>query len=186
MDTFSHGLWAGALAKGLNQREGKRHVNVWATALWGVFPDIFAFGIPFVWILWSVVFGDASFSDFGGRPRLSEPTSGGAVVLYQFSHVLYNMSHSLIVFAGVFFAVWVHFKQARLELLGWLLHILMDVPTHTYAFFPTPVFWPILDWKFDGFSWSQPWFMVLNYSLLLLAYALLMKRGESKKFDKKV
>lgn len=176
MDTFSHGLWAGALAKGLNKRKGKRHVNVWATALWGIFPDIFAFGIPMFIIFWSVAFNGGHFADFGGRPPMVEPTGGDSLLVYQLSHVLYNMSHSLIVFGAVFFAVWVHFKQVRLELLGWLLHILMDIPTHSYAFFPTPVFWPLLDWKFDGFSWGQPWFMVFNYSLLLLAYALLSRK----------
>lgn len=177
MDTFSHGLWAGALAKGLNRRKGKRHVNVWATALWGVFPDLLAFTIPFVWLMWGLVFGGLDLAQFSGhRPPLAEPAGQNSQWIFSLTSVLYNLGHSLIIFAGVFFTVWALFRRAPLELLGWLLHIIMDVPTHTYAFYPTPVFWPLLDWKFDGFSWGQPWFMILNYSLLLLAYALMSRK----------
>lgn len=180
MDTFSHGLWAGVLAKGVNKAQKVRRVNVWAAMLWGFFPDLFAFSIPFVWIIWHVAFEGQSFSDFGGRAPVAEPTSGDSLWLFNISHVLYNVSHSLVVFAIVFGGVWAYFKQARLELLGWLLHILMDVPTHTYAFFPTPVFWPLFDWKFDGIRWGQWWFIALNYSLLLFAYALLKMRRQKK------
>jgi len=186
MDTFAHGLWAGALAKGLNKRgEKHRRLNVWATALWGIFPDIFAFGLPFIFVVWSVVFGGASFADFGGHPPVAEPMSGDTLAVFQLSNAFYNVSHSLVVFAVVFFSVWVHFKEFRLELLGWFVHILIDIPTHTYAFFPTPVFWPIFDWKFDGFSWGQPWFMILNYTLLLLAYGFLLTKRTKLGIDKK-
>lgn len=177
MDIFSHGLWAAAAAKGVNQAQDKRRLNVWAAALWGVFPDLFAFSIPFIWLMWSLASGDTSFANFhGGRPPIDEPTGSNGVWVFQLSHALYNVSHSLIIFSVVFFGVWAYFKQARLELIGWLLHIIADVPTHTYAFFPTPVFWPLLDWKFNGFSWGQPWFLLLDYSLLLLAFAFLWKR----------
>lgn len=185
MDIFSHGLWAGVAGRAINKSQKERRVNVWAMALWGMFPDLFAFAIPFIFIVWSVAFGGHSFGDFGGQPAIAEPTNPNAIWLFKLSHVLYNVSHSLIIFAIVFFAVWAYFKQARLELLGWLLHIIVDVPTHTYAFFPTPVFWPIFDWKFNGFSWGQPWFLVLDYSLLLLAYTFLSRRKNAKVFDKK-
>ncbi|MEK7460384.1 MAG: hypothetical protein AAB628_02445 [Patescibacteria group bacterium] len=174
MDIFAHGLWAAAAAKGLNKGQRKRRINVWAMALWGMFPDLLAFAIPFIWIVGSVALGTHSFAEFSpGHAPVSEPAGSDTLWIFQFSHAFYNVGHSLIIFTIVFFGVWAYFKQARLELLGWLLHILMDVPTHTYAFFPTPVFWPLFDWKFDGFAWGTPWFMVLNYSLLLLVFALL-------------
>lgn len=182
MDIFSHGLWAAAAAKGMNQAQDKRRLNVWAAMLWGVFPDLFAFSIPFIWLMWSLSFGDASLANFhGGRPFISEPTGGNEVWAFQLSRTLYNVSHSIVIFSVVFFGVWAYFKQARLELLGWLLHILMDVPTHTYAFLPTPVLWPIFDWKFNGFSWGQPWFLLLDYSLLLLTFGFLWKKHRSLK-----
>jgi len=179
MDIFAHGLWAGAGAKALNKRDGKRHVSVWAMVLWGMFPDLFAFSIPFIWLVWGLVFGHIDFSQFAGhRPPLAEPGQMDSVWALQISNYLYNISHSLVIFSVVFFGVWAYFKQARLELFGWLIHILMDVPTHTYAFFPTPVFWPLFGWKFNGISWGQPWFMVLNYSLILLAYTLLARKKQ--------
>lgn len=177
MDIFSHGLWAGIAAKGLNRREKVRRINVWAMALWGVFPDMLSFTIPFVWLVWGLVFGGLELGQFGtNHPPLAEPLSQNTVLIYQISGALYNVSHSLIIFAAVFFAVWAYFRQARLELLGWLLHIVMDVPTHTYAFYPTPVFWPLFDWKFNGFQWGQWWFMILNYSLILLIYVWFLRR----------
>ena len=175
MDIFSHGLWAGAGAMGLNKAQTKRWLNVWATAAWGVFPDLFAFSIPFIFIIGSLIVGNGHLSDFG--PHRLEPIAGrDSVWLFQLASALYNISHSLIIFSVVFFGVWAYFKQARLELLGWLLHIIMDVPTHSYAFFPTPVFWPLFDWKFNGFSWGQPWFLLLDFSSLLLVYAFLWKK----------
>lgn len=186
MDIFSHGLWAGAVAKGLNKREGKRHINVWAMALWGVFPDLFSFSISFVWLMWGLVFGGLELGQFGANhPPLAEPLGHNTIWVFHLSGVLYNMSHSLVIFSVVFLAVWIYFKQPRLELLGWLLHVVMDVPTHTYAFYPTPVFWPLFDWKFNGFQWAQWWFMLLNYSLLILVYAVLSRRRKGVKFDKK-
>jgi len=177
MDIFSHGLWAGVAAKGLNKREGKPRINVWVMALWGMFPDLFSFTITFMWLIWGLVFGGLALGQFGtNHPPLAEPLSQNTAWVFHLSGVLYNVSHSLIIFAIVFFAVWAYFKQARLELLGWLLHILIDVPTHTYVFYPTPVFWPVFDWKFSGFSWGQPWFIILNYSLLLVVYVWLLRK----------
>ena len=46
MDIFSHGLWAAAAAKGVNKSQNKRRVNVWAMAMWGVFPDLFHANTP--------------------------------------------------------------------------------------------------------------------------------------------
>jgi hypothetical protein len=183
MDIFAHGLWAGAGAKALNKRKNARKVNIWAMVLWGMFPDLFAFTIPFIWLLGGFVFGGFHLSQFSAyHPHVAEPTNASFFWPLQISNSLYNISHSLIIFSIVFLGVWAYFKQARLELLGWLLHILMDVPTHTYAFFPTPIFWPLFGWKFNGISWAVPWFMVLNYSLILLVYALLSRK---KKIDNK-
>lgn len=164
---------------GFNSARFKRRFNVVATMLWGVFPDVFAFGVPFAVIVWSVAFGDAQFGDFR-PPHIGEPMNNEALQMFRLSSALYNVSHSLIIFSAVFFGAWAYFKQVRLELLGWLLHILIDIPTHTYAFFPTPIFWPILDWKFDGFYWGQMWFLIVDVLLLLLVYGVLWHRRERR------
>lgn len=53
-------------------------------------------------------------------------------------------------------------------MLAWGVHILVDIPTHSYRFYPTPFLWPLSGWKFNGFSWGTPWFIVVNYGALLL------------------
>lgn len=63
---------------------------------------------------------------------------------------------------------------------AWGLHILLDVPTHARSFYPTPFLWPLSDWTFDGVSWTAPWALALNYTLLALTWTWLLrgaKRG---------
>jgi len=44
------------------------------------------------------------------------------------------------------------------------------VPLHSYAFFPTPVLWPLSDWKFDGWQWMTPGILMTNFAFLSLLY----------------
>lgn len=65
---------------------------------------------------------------------------------------------------------------------GWVLHIIIDIPTHTKAFFATPFLWPLSNFKIDGISWGTLWFMLINYSALVLVYLLIVwKRNRIKK-----
>ena len=184
MDIFSHGLWAGAAAKAVNKSSSitgkiKRPLKVWYTVLWGVFPDLLAFVLPFVWMFWNIIFGDLKFSDFP-RPETVEPAVRDTLPVFQIASGLYNISHSLIVFIVIFglAAVLLRSKLRRIpwEMSGWFLHVLIDIPTHSYKFYPTPFLWPISEWKFDGFSWGTPWFIILNYSAIILAYWILRKK----------
>jgi hypothetical protein len=72
-------------------------------------------------------------------------------------------------------------------MLGWLVHILIDIPTHSYQFYPTPFLWPLSSWKFNGISWGQKWFMIANYSTIVIAYAALYfwSRKAKNKFPAK-
>lgn len=171
MDIFSHGLWAAAGAHGVNLKT-KTKVSVWKTGAWGMFPDLFAFTIPFIWM---IVTGIRYIE------RGVEPASGDGQVMSQVAHGLYNISHSLVVFAIVFGLAWLIRKRPVWEMSGWLLHILIDVPTHSYRFYPTPVLWPISEWKFNGFSWGQAWFMVLDISALAIVYLVIWYAYQQKK-----
>ncbi len=197
MDVFSHGLWAGAAAKAANKSPAiagkiKRPLKVWQAIFWGVSPDIFAFTLPFVWMFWNIVFGDMEFSDFP-RPENIEPAARDTLPIFQLASQLYNISHSLIVFILIFalaavllrvklppsLKLWRTSRRMPWEMSGWLLHILVDIPTHSYRFYPTPFLWPFSEWKFNGFSWGVPWFIILNYSALILVY-LVLRRKKSK------
>ena len=184
MDVFAHGLWAGAAAKAANKNSAivgkiKKPLKVWRMVFWGVFPDLFAFTLPFVWMFWNLVFGGMKFSNFP-RPETVEPAVRDTLPVFQIASGLYNISHSLIVFIIIFglAAVLLRSKLRRIpwEMSGWLLHILIDIPTHSYKFYPTPFLWPFSEWKFDGFSWGVPWFIILNYSAIILAYWFLRRR----------
>ncbi|KKU99890.1 MAG: hypothetical protein UY31_C0016G0002 [Candidatus Wolfebacteria bacterium GW2011_GWE1_48_7] len=166
MDIFSHGLWAGAAAHAVNLKT-KTKVSVLKTFGWGMFPDLFSFTIAFVWMFATGVQFDA---------KNAEPFGGNGHFISQLTSTLYNVSHSLVIFAIVFGLVWVLFKRPVWEMGGWLLHMLIDVPTHSYAFYPTPILWPISGWKFNGFSWGQPWFMALDIIALALVYGLIWRR----------
>ncbi|MFY9462265.1 MAG: hypothetical protein WAP51_03640 [Candidatus Sungiibacteriota bacterium] len=174
MDIVSHGLWAGAAYKAINLKREKA-LNVWLAAAWGVFPDLFAFTVPFLWLFWHLFLGDFNLSDLP-RPHEVEPVKPDTLPIFQLASMLYNFSHSVIVFLLVFGVMYIILRRPVWEMGGWLLHIIMDIPTHTYQFFPTPFLWPISGREFSGFSWATPWFLILNYSTLLIAYILLRKR----------
>ena len=171
MDIFSHGLWAAAAAQGINLKAKKR-LSVGKFAAWGVFPDLFAF---------TVAFGAMVFTGMRFDPHDAEPYGGNGHIVYQLTHTLYNMSHSMIVFAAVFGLAWLLFRRPLWEMGGWLLHIVMDVPTHSYAFFPTPILWPASGWKFNGISWSQSWFIVADFSALAVTYLIIWYAYQQKR-----
>lgn len=177
MDIFAHTLWTGALYKGINTaRKNKRPLRVVIAAFFGVLPDFFSFAPVIAWMAWQIVVNGTSPRSFP-RPSSVEPLVNGAVPpIFEITHALYSLSHSAIVFFFVFALVTILRKKPFWELGGWLFHILVDVPTHTYRFYPTPVLWPLSEWKFNGIAWGEPWFMVINYVALLVVYYFLFRK----------
>ncbi|MCW5978953.1 MAG: hypothetical protein KIT09_12810 [Bryobacteraceae bacterium] len=158
MDVFAHALWAGAAARGANLKLRSRVRPLWA-AFWGVFPDVFAFTWPIAVSIWQQV--------------VERKPPGQARTNLALAWDLYQVSHSLVIFALVFGLAWLVARRPVLELLGWPLHILIDIPTHTERFFPTPFLWPLSTFRASGISWGNRWFMITNYSALAAAYLLL-------------
>lgn len=173
MDIFAHTLWAAAGARGLNAKFKKRLFRVGWTAFFGVFPDLFAFGIPLI---------------------LSIPNMiKNGVNIFAHSHhdlspVLYQYSHSIVIWALVFILVWIIFKRPAFFLFGWALHILIDIPSHAGNFYPTPFLFPISDYKFlHGISWANKWYMIINYSALLVVFlGMLIYEYKTKKKSKEI
>lgn len=175
MDVFAHALWTTAGAKAVNKK--KKILKVGWAAFWGVVPDFFAFTIPFLILFWNVIRGNTSFS----HHAMDNAGTNLAPTLYQYSH-------SLIIWAAVFILVWIIFRKPRLELLGWALHILIDIPSHTIHFYPTPFLFPLSEYRFPyGVSWADPTFMIINYSLLLLVCLYMFnERRKRRKYLKSV
>ncbi len=188
MDFFSHGLWAGAAYKALNKsfqknqkpknNKPKKPLNVWLAAFLGMLPDLFSFAFLFIWLAWALTFGGFNFSDLP-HPNNMEPAPHDTLTIFRLTSFLYEMSHSLIIFILVFGLIFLILKRPVWEMGGWLLHILIDIPTHSYQFYPTPFLWPISDWKFNGLSWATSWFLIINYAVIIIVYILL--RNKDKK-----
>lgn len=176
MDILAHALWTGAAYKTINQKT-KKKFRPWLAAFLGVFPDFFAFVPGFAWLFYNIAFGTLHFSDFP-HPDAIEPA---VPPLSHLTVALYSVSHSAIVFFAVFGIVLLILRRPVWELGGWLFHILVDIPTHSYQFYPTPFLWPLFGWKFNGFSWATPWFLIGNYTVVIVVYLLLFLHRKSQK-----
>jgi len=157
MDFISHGLWSG-VAFG---RKSKKYF-LWSFLI-GIAPDVLSFGIFMAANVLGIL-GDSSASwqrEAGTPPMDSIPV---------FVHVLYNFTHSLVIFGIVFLLVWLIWKKPVWPLLAWGLHILVDIPSHSDTFFPTPFLYPISDFHVNGINWGNPIIFFPNWILLFLAY----------------
>ncbi|MDP3986360.1 MAG: hypothetical protein U1C53_01210 [Candidatus Veblenbacteria bacterium] len=152
MDVFAHTLWAAVVYQKVPLKP-----RLWA-AFGGVAPDLFSFGLLFVQNL------------FSGALR-SGPPELASIPAYVFA--LYNITHSLVIFGLVVFALYFIRRRKWPWLIGgWGLHIVIDIFTHGREFFPTPFLWPFSTFTVDSFSWAEPWFMAVNYSALAVAYVV--------------
>lgn len=153
MDIVSHGLWGG-IAFGRKSR-----ASFWRSFVIGAMPDLLAFGPFFA----------ATFLGFAERPHFSsEPPDPALIPAYV--HNVYQVTNSIVIFAAVFLAVWLVWRKPFWELCAWGLHILLDIPTHSYQFFPTPFLWPLSSFEVNGRSWGNPEIFFPNVALLLALY----------------
>ncbi|HRZ85330.1 MAG TPA: metal-dependent hydrolase [Candidatus Paceibacterota bacterium] len=184
MDIFAHTLWTGILAIFVNQKNNiKKRLNISMAIFWGLFPDLFAFTIQFLFVIINLFSGRISMTGyylFDSIFRSDEPVSK-SLPLFDVSHLLYGFSHSLIVFLLVFFIISLFYRKFVWVMLGWLLHIFIDIPTHNNVLYQTPIFWPISNWTFQGIAWSSTYFLVVNYLLLALIYSLFFLYTRRKK-----
>ncbi len=154
MDILSHGLWGGAA---FGKRANRR--SFWTAFGFGIAPDLLSFG----------VFTLATWLGFHARPDWSSgPPDPSGIPAYV--HHLYDITHSLVVFAAAFVLVWWYRGQPLWEMGGWAFHIVLDFFTHTLRFFPTPILWPISDFKTGFISWSDPRVFIPNVVLLAGLY----------------
>lgn len=181
MDPFSHALWAGGFAKLINLNKNiKLKFNFWWAAFFGVFPDIIGFAIPYIIWFFGLIFGTYKFSNIS--LNLFHPTT----IQFPYSGLVsqfYNFSHSLIIFAFVFLIVFLIFKKPVWIMLGWLLHIVIDIFTHVREQYTTPILWPVSNWTIGGLIfWRNNWFIIIDLVLLVIFYGVLfyLEKGNKK------
>lgn len=77
-------------------------------------------------------------------------------------HHLHCTMHSALVATAVTWLVWWRLQRLWWPLLGWWMHIVIDVFTHSADFYPSPVLYPITQQGFDGWAWNNPWLLMVN------------------------
>ena len=168
MDTLAHALWTNiAFIK-------TKAKTRWLGVLFGVLPDIISFGPIFLYTLL-----------LGTRDWMQVSTIG---FFSKYTSIVYGITHSLIIFAIVYLILYLITKKHILFLFGWTIHILIDIPTHSKDFYPTPYLYPFNSYPIDGISWAHPTFMIVNYGALVLVYGFLMYKyfRNHKKHHRKI
>jgi len=176
MDIVSHGLWTHVAFRAA--RQTKKAILI--ALLFGVAPDLVSFGSDFVLELTGI-------GKLLGIPTLFNHWRNGIGAIPHYVYVVYDVSHSLLIFLAAFFAFWLLRKRAFFwPMASWGLHILIDIPSHSRQFFATPFLWPISDYRVNGINWGTPAFFFANWVVLLALYgwivvSALRKRLKTKK-----
>lgn len=126
--------------------------------------------------IWAVIFGIGP-DLFGMSPMFRYEYLKKALFFNKMPHQLipprvfaiYNAAHSLVFWMVVFCFLFL-INQTFWAMLwcGWAIHIVIDIFTHGAKSFPTRIFWPLSDWFFPGFAWSQKKFLLISYGVLIL------------------
>jgi hypothetical protein len=155
MDFIAHLLWSAIIFTGS---------QLYAAIFLGVMPDLIPFGLHLL------------ISPFRNKTQVNHRDVNSMMSYYdlpqnRWVRNLYDWTHSLVMWA-LFFGVFVligHFMGFfPWFMFAWLLHIVVDIPTHTRAFFAPRFLTPLSRYNFDGWSWAHPKFMIVNYSLIIL------------------
>lgn len=180
MDVLSHWLWGAASTRG--------KISWKIAGPMSVIPDLLAF-IP------------STISTYlAGKDRVKIDSDSLTSDLPPIAWQNYQITHSLVIVTILSLLTYLYLvkkgpphilvryidedismKKLSFYLwLPWFLHILVDIPTHTLQFFPTPLFYPLSDWMFDGVRWSTPWVWILNVIGLACVWAYLLFVREKK------
>lgn len=157
MDFFAHGFWSYILFHNTKKP--------WIAVFFGLLPDLTSW---FIFAIYNIM----------TKGHLGEPNVAN---IPDWTFRLYNISHSLIIALVVIGVVYIILKKMPWYMLAWPFHIIVDVPTHTRSFLPTPFLWPLSNWSFPGISWADWRFMFFNYILIvsLLSYIMWKKWNSS-------
>jgi uncharacterized membrane protein YkgB len=163
MDIISHGLWGGVVLG------RSRRIDFLFAFAFSLMPDVFGEGIMFLLILLG----------FDGMPSL-EHGHPNMTDFPVYAQNFYNATHSLVVFIMIFAAIWLISRKPFWLLLAWGIHVMIDIPTHSFKLFPTPFLWPISDFKIDGIPWRSSIILIPNIILLALLYSLWLYKSRAK------
>jgi hypothetical protein len=82
----------------------------------------------------------------------------------------YAFGHSFVISLTVIALVALWRKPIAFAMLAWPFHIVLDFPFHSFAYFPTPILWPLSDFKIDGVPWSNWYIWLPNVAGLIMLF----------------
>ncbi len=153
MDFIAHILWSFIIFHGSWDL-----LRIGLAVFFGILPDL-----ALTPIFFKFVFNRDKFD----RKRFIKQTPD-----YVFK--LYNSTHSIIVFLIFFIPALIIFGEPALLMTAWLIHVLVDIPTHEKNFFGTKFLYPLSDYSINGFSWANKWFLIVNYTLIIFFIVLIL------------
>ncbi len=157
MDIFAHSLWTNA-AFYKKYKNDKR--DRFLAVLFGILPDLISFVPSFIYL----IFSRQNFYAIAGELNR-------APLVFRWAVESYNYTHSIVIFLLIFLIV-TAIRKGKIfwPMLGWPLHIFIDLFTHK-DFFETPILFPLSNAHFThGISWANPTFMIINYSAIAIVY----------------
>jgi hypothetical protein len=147
MDTLSHTL------RGYGLFGYKRYAAV--AMLLAAMPDLISFGS---YMVLQLIQGTWHFG----------PSPMSTLLAWLFSTYLFG--HSFIVSLTTIGLVALWRNSIAFARMAWPFHIVLDFPFHSLKFFPTPIFWPISGFKFDGTPWSHWYIWLPNVAGIILLF----------------
>lgn len=135
-----------------------------------ILPDLLSWGF---WIPYAAITGVQSLRN---RPNPN--------LIPDWIFTLYGITHSVVVAVIVFTIIYILFKKIPIYLWAWPINVIIDIPLHAGDYLPTPFLWPVSDWKFAGISWSNKYFTITNYLLLLGSIVYINRRRITNLFRK--
>ena len=91
----------------------------------------------------------------------------------------YSIGHSFVISFTVIALVAQRRRDIAFAMLAWPFHIMLDFPFHSFKYFPTPMFWPLSDFKIDGIPWSHWYIWWPNVAGLIILFVY--RARQSKK-----
>ncbi len=157
MDFIAHLLWSGILFVG---------PQFYLACFCGVLPDLAAFLPTMLRPLRQKV----DWRTPEGRQAILSSSQ------YQQSLRLYSWTHSLVIWGaaiGIGAIIWrVVGGEFPWFLLAGVIHICIDIPTHSLEFFAPAFLTPLSKYRFDGVPWANKKFMIINYACIVTGILL--------------
>lgn len=89
---------------------------------------------------------------------------------------LYQVGHSLLAFLVVFGTGSLLARRVLFEMFGWMMHILIDIPTHSFSYYATRLLWSVSEFRIDGIAWWTRWFWAATYAALVIVYYVMWRK----------